>query len=48
MCPADAAPEVRAAARHVMRSAGGHGAVREAIEILLRADGRWDSLVAAH
>lgn len=48
MCPADAAPEVRAAARHVMRSPGGHGAVREAIEILLRADGRWDSLVAAH
>ena len=48
MCPSDAAPEVRAAARHVMRSPGGHGAVREAIEILLRADGRWDSLVAAH
>ena len=48
MCPADAAPEVRAAARHVMRSPGGHGAVREAIEVLLRADGRWDSLVAAH
>lgn len=48
MAPADAAPEVRAAARHVMRSPGGHGAVREAIEILLRADGRWDSLVAAH
>jgi 3-deoxy-D-manno-octulosonate 8-phosphate phosphatase (KDO 8-P phosphatase) len=48
MAPADAAPEVRAAARHVMRSRGGDGAVREAIEILLRGDGRWDSLVAAH
>lgn len=48
MAPADAAPEVRAAARHVMRSAGGHGAVREAVELLLRGDGRWDSLVAAH
>jgi 3-deoxy-D-manno-octulosonate 8-phosphate phosphatase (KDO 8-P phosphatase) len=48
MAPADAAPEVRAAARHVMRSPGGHGAVREAIEVLLRGDGRWDSLVAAH
>lgn len=48
IAPADAAPEVRAAARHVMRSQGGHGAVREAVELLLRADGRWDSLVAAH
>ncbi len=48
MAPADAAPEVRAAARHVMRSSGGHGAVREAVELLLRGDGRWDSLVAAH
>ena len=39
--PADAAAEVRAAATFVCSVAGGRGAVREAIETLLRRDGRW-------
>jgi len=43
---ANAAPEVRAAARYVTRRAGGDGAVREAIEHLLAAAGRWDEVVA--
>lgn len=45
IAPADAAPEVKAAARHVTSARAGSGAVREAVEHLLRADGRWDALV---
>lgn len=41
MAPANAVAEVRAAARYVTKRSGGHGAVREAVEHLLRADGRW-------
>jgi 3-deoxy-D-manno-octulosonate 8-phosphate phosphatase (KDO 8-P phosphatase) len=36
-----AVEEVRAAAHYVTRRSGGHGAVREAIELLLRAQGHW-------
>jgi 3-deoxy-D-manno-octulosonate 8-phosphate phosphatase KdsC-like HAD superfamily phosphatase len=42
---ADAAPEVKAAARHVTACPGGKGAVREAIETILKAQGRWDELM---
>ena len=40
-CPADAAPEVAAACDHVCRNEGGHGAVREVAELVLKAQGRW-------
>lgn len=43
--PADAAPEVRAGAHWVSQSAGGRGAVREFIEMVLRAQHRWDDVV---
>ena len=42
---ADACPEVRAAADYVTAVPGGRGAVRDAIEWLLRAQGRWESIV---
>lgn len=42
---ADAAPEVRAQAQWVMQANGGRGAVRELIERLLKAKGRWDDFV---
>jgi 3-deoxy-D-manno-octulosonate 8-phosphate phosphatase (KDO 8-P phosphatase) len=45
-CPADAAPEVAAACDHVCGSNGGFGVVREAAELLLKAQGRWTDLVA--
>ena len=45
--PADAAPETRAAATHVTEARGGHGAVREAIEALLRHEGHWDAVLAS-
>lgn len=41
----DAVPEVRAEARHVTRAHGGHGAAREAIEHVLKAQGRWEQVL---
>ena len=42
---ADAAPETRAAAHVVTRTPGGYGAVREVIEFVLQAQGRWAEVV---
>lgn len=42
---ADAAAEVRVAAHYITRQAGGAGAVREAIEVILKAKGRWQDLI---
>jgi YrbI family 3-deoxy-D-manno-octulosonate 8-phosphate phosphatase len=42
---ADGANEVRQAANWVMTASGGRGAVRELIERLLKAKGRWDDFV---
>lgn len=47
LAPADAVEEVRAVAAYVTGAPGGHGAVREAIEHLMRASGAWDSVVAS-
>jgi 3-deoxy-D-manno-octulosonate 8-phosphate phosphatase (KDO 8-P phosphatase) len=46
--PADAAEEVRAAVDWVSTMPGGRGAVRELIEVVLRAQGRWAAVVAEH
>jgi 3-deoxy-D-manno-octulosonate 8-phosphate phosphatase (KDO 8-P phosphatase) len=43
---ADACPEARAAAHYVTVVPGGRGAVRDAIEWLLKLTGRWDELTA--
>lgn len=43
---ADAVPEVRAAAKYVTQARGGHGAVREAAEMILKAQGKWDAILA--
>jgi 3-deoxy-D-manno-octulosonate 8-phosphate phosphatase (KDO 8-P phosphatase) len=45
-CPADAAAELLDRCDWVLGARGGQGAVREAIEGLLRARGEWDALVA--
>ena len=42
---ADAAEETRAVAHYVTRNPGGSGAVRETIELILKAQGRWEQLV---
>ncbi|MFA5029032.1 MAG: HAD hydrolase family protein [Candidatus Methylomirabilota bacterium] len=41
-------PEARAAAHYVTRRPGGQGAVREAIELILKAQGRWSRILEAH
>ena len=43
---ADAAEDTRGAAHYVTTLDGGKGAVREVIELILKAQNRWDELVA--
>jgi 3-deoxy-D-manno-octulosonate 8-phosphate phosphatase (KDO 8-P phosphatase) len=47
VAPANAVAEVRAAVHLVTRAAGGAGAVRECVEVILRAQGRWREAVRA-
>jgi 3-deoxy-D-manno-octulosonate 8-phosphate phosphatase (KDO 8-P phosphatase) len=42
---ADAAVETREYAHYITQARGGHGAVRETIELILKAQDRWDDLV---
>ena len=42
---ADAADELRDMAAFITERRGGHGAVREAIEHLMKASGRWDRVI---
>ena len=43
---ANAVAEVKAVAKYVTDRTGGRGAVREALEHLLRADGRWSQVLS--
>lgn len=45
---ANAVPEVRAAAHWITRRNGGHGAVREFAETLLRARGEWRAALSTY
>ena len=47
-CPADAAAEVRSRVDYVSRAVGGDGAAREFVELVLKAQGRWDELIASY
>ena len=44
--PANAVAEVQERVHHVVSRPGGRGAVREMCELILRARGHWDALVA--
>ena len=46
--PADAASEVKEAADLVTEAQGGRGAVRQAVEFLLKARGLWQDAVASY
>ncbi len=46
MAVADAAIEVLEAAKFTPQAKGGHGAAREAVEHILRAQGKWDAVLA--
>jgi 3-deoxy-D-manno-octulosonate 8-phosphate phosphatase (KDO 8-P phosphatase) len=41
----DAVPEAKAAAHFTTRAVGGRGAVREAVEMILRAQGKWTTFL---
>ncbi len=43
---ADAVPEIKAVARYVTKAPGGRGAVREVAELILKAQGKWEALLA--
>ena len=45
---ADACAELRQAAHHVTTLPGGDGAVRETIELILKAQSRWEDLIQAY
>jgi 3-deoxy-D-manno-octulosonate 8-phosphate phosphatase (KDO 8-P phosphatase) len=45
---ADASPEVLKVARTVTRARGGRGAVREAVEALLRHNGTWNDVLQSY
>lgn len=46
VAPADAGAEAKACASYVSKLNGGEGVFRETVEIILRAQGKWDALVA--
>jgi 3-deoxy-D-manno-octulosonate 8-phosphate phosphatase (KDO 8-P phosphatase) len=41
----DAVPEVKKAAHYTTRSLAGHGAVREAVELVLKSKGIWEAMI---
>ena len=48
VAPANARPEVKAAAHFVTKASGGDGAFRELVEIILRSQGLWDAVIAKY
>ena len=42
---ADAVPEVRELASYITQAPGGHGAIRETIELILRGQNRWEAAI---
>jgi 3-deoxy-D-manno-octulosonate 8-phosphate phosphatase (KDO 8-P phosphatase) len=45
IAPANARAEVKAQAHYVTAAAGGSGAVREVVELILRSQGYWDEIL---
>jgi 3-deoxy-D-manno-octulosonate 8-phosphate phosphatase (KDO 8-P phosphatase) len=41
----DAVPEVKAAAHYTTKALAGHGAIREAVEVIMKSQGIWDEMV---
>ncbi len=48
VAPANARPEVKAAAHWVTKASGGDGAFRELVEVILKSQGLWDALIAKY
>ncbi len=45
VCVADGAPELAAVCHYTTRQRAGHGAAREVVELILKAQGRWEEAV---
>ena len=45
---ADAAPEVKQAAHYITQQPGGMGAVREVVEVILKAEGSWQEATSEY
>jgi 3-deoxy-D-manno-octulosonate 8-phosphate phosphatase (KDO 8-P phosphatase) len=45
---ADAVPELKAACGWITEARGGHGAIREVCEAILKAQGKWEEIVARY
>ncbi len=45
VAPADASIEARQVAHYITKAAGGKGVVREVAELILRAQGKWETVV---
>jgi 3-deoxy-D-manno-octulosonate 8-phosphate phosphatase (KDO 8-P phosphatase) len=41
----DAVPEVKHVAHYTTKALAGHGAIREAVEVILKAKGIWESMI---
>ena len=41
----DAVPEVKKAAHYTTKAVAGHGAIREAVEVVLKSKGLWDAMI---
>ena len=41
----DAVPEVKRAAHYITKALAGHGAVREAVELILKSQGVWEEMI---
>ena len=45
VCVADGAPELKAICHYTTRRLAGHGTAREVVELILKAQGRWEEAV---
>ena len=45
VCVADGAPELKAVCHYTTRRPAGHGSAREVVELILKAQGRWEKAV---
>jgi len=45
---ANAVPEVKARSHYITNASGGHGAVRQVIEMILKAQGFWEQIISAY
>ncbi len=47
-CPFDAVAEVKEAAHLITEAHGGNGTIREIVEVILKSQGKWPSLLSAY